>query len=515
VYKRVRKHRRRALWFRCLTVFAVLSLLPLGELAIRIGLTVNYRGDLRDHSQPLPTDPTRRIHFHQMVEIDSNPDLGYRLRSGAIGNYAGVIVRINEQGFRDARVSIPKPPNTFRVVGLGDSTMFGLGVPQTENYMELLEAEFRGLMEPEQTVEFVNTAAPGYTAIQEVEMFLDTGLSLEPDAVLIQWDNNDLMAPVRWVEPDFLGARHLFLAHLPSVWRGYYSDISAFYMLNQTDRLNKTPTPCSGWGAVEDAYRRLAAACRERQIPLLAVFICESPREHRPFPPLDPNHQRLRGLCEQELIGIVESGPTLDAFLRGNEFDWRATTNTPTDPHPNRIGHALIAQAVLPAMHEVLQARIRPNGGNRRRVSDLGNIVLRQITSRGFHETEQWGGHRVNWTGEQACFEFVPAGESVAVPMAIGTQDISVDQPVRVSLAIDGIAGLDQPCDSLKRETTITTQTYVTETFDISGLRGRPLQLWIGVDRTFHTDRDPRSMGVAVYPLKFERTKSDEGDEGY
>jgi lysophospholipase L1-like esterase len=453
----------------------------------------------------LPNDPRRVVQLSQLIRPDPDPKLGYRLRPGACGVLTGAIVRINGQGFRSDPVAIPKPPKTLRVVGLGDSTMFGLGVVQTETYLELLEAEFKTLLGRDWKVEFVNTAVPAYNTVQEVEMFLTSGLPMEPDAVLIQFDRNDLLASIGWVQPDFLRARHLFVAHPPSLWMGFYSDITAFILLNQQDRLYKTPTPYSGWDAVENAYRRLAAICRERGIPLLAVLICEDlPPLTKPSP-MDPTHARILKFWREQHIAAIETLPTAEAFLKKNRRLWSMATNSVSDPHPNRIGHALTAQAVLPTLRDMLLERIHLRPGQLEGSAALGNAILRQMTSEGLHETEQWGEHRVNWTMRQARFQFLPAGKKVSVPFRIGPLDVSAQHPVEITLRIEEIATPDHPAGRLERDLSFTTQTTrVTQVFDISRLAGCPLQLSLDVNRTFHSSTDSRSMGVALYPLTFE-----------
>jgi len=57
---------------------------------------------------------------------------------------------------------------TFRVVGIGDSAMFGSGVSDGENHLAILE-RIVGRRFPGLKVETINTAVPGYNTIMEVE----------------------------------------------------------------------------------------------------------------------------------------------------------------------------------------------------------------------------------------------------------------------------------------------------------------------------------------------------------
>jgi hypothetical protein len=354
-----------------------------GELAVRIILTVNYPRSLDRLPKALATDPDREILFGQLIKGDPNPRMAYRMRPGARGLYAGGLVRINEQGFRDDPVAIPKPPNTLRVIGLGDSTMFGLGVKRNECYMDLLEAEFQSLLGPDRRVEFVNTAAPAYNTVQEAEMFLTSGPAIQPDAVLIQYDNNDLAPSFTSVRPDFLRARHSFVAHPLALSRGLYSDIYAFFLLGQVDRLVDKEAAFGGWDAVEDAYRRLAAACDQRAIPILGMLICEDPAEILEPPRPDPDHERILKLWDELSITPIHTRPTTEAYLRETGGTWIDIAVSERDPHPNRIGHALIARAALPALSATLLKDIDPASLPPQRDAALGNVILRQLTGDG------------------------------------------------------------------------------------------------------------------------------------
>ena len=90
-------------------------------------------------------------------------------------------------GFRsDAPVEAPK--RRFRVLALGDSCTFGLGVQGDETWPAQLEGLLRnsGL-----DVEIVNAGVPGYTAYQGWRLLETRGLRLEPDVVLVTFGFND------------------------------------------------------------------------------------------------------------------------------------------------------------------------------------------------------------------------------------------------------------------------------------------------------------------------------------
>ena len=78
--------------------------------------------------------------------------------------------------------------SVFRVLALGDSCTFGVGVNDTETWPSQLEAisRARGLK-----LEVINAGVPGYTAFQGRRYLEKEGLILEPDMVLVCFGFND------------------------------------------------------------------------------------------------------------------------------------------------------------------------------------------------------------------------------------------------------------------------------------------------------------------------------------
>lgn len=76
----------------------------------------------------------------------------------------------------------------YRVLALGDSCTFGLGVEDRETFPAQLEGvlQVSGL-----DVEVVNAGVPGYTAYQGRRLFETRGAALEPDLVLVTFGFND------------------------------------------------------------------------------------------------------------------------------------------------------------------------------------------------------------------------------------------------------------------------------------------------------------------------------------
>ena len=116
---------------------------------------------------------------------------GQRLAPGYDGWFAGVPVRINSLGFRDRRdYALEKPPNTLRILVLGDSVTFGHGTLDDTTYPYLLEQRLRR-WRPDVNWEVWNLGVPGYNTRQELVYLNEIGPRAQPDVVVVGFFKND------------------------------------------------------------------------------------------------------------------------------------------------------------------------------------------------------------------------------------------------------------------------------------------------------------------------------------
>lgn len=102
---------------------------------------------------------------------------------------------INSQGMRDVEHRLLKPPDTKRILVLGDSFMFGQGVAMEENLSRRLAAAMPG-------VEVINAGVPGFNLGQEYLLYKDRGYRYQPDLVLLSFFIDDLGIANELVEID-------------------------------------------------------------------------------------------------------------------------------------------------------------------------------------------------------------------------------------------------------------------------------------------------------------------------
>ncbi|MDJ0849938.1 MAG: SGNH/GDSL hydrolase family protein [Myxococcota bacterium] len=193
--------------------------------------------------------------------------------------------RINSRGHRGPEVAVPKPPGVFRVLGIGDSVLFGQGVPDEQTLVRRLEAALRARWRTSE-VEVINAGVPGH-AVQQYEVFLRSeGLGLEPDLVLVGFCKNDVVSAEQVAEMRVYAER--FRPRGARVVRDRIRRASAWLHVGVGlyDRVASLWRPLprglayegggvtqASWAFTLDRLEAMARLTRERDIPLLlAVF---------------------------------------------------------------------------------------------------------------------------------------------------------------------------------------------------------------------------------------------------
>jgi hypothetical protein len=91
----------------------------------------------------------------------------------------------NRFGYRSRPIEHARTPGRARVLVLGDSFAYGVGVGDRETFSAQLEA-----LAPE--LEVINTGVNGYGTGQELLLLRDEGLAFQPDVVIVSFFWNDV-----------------------------------------------------------------------------------------------------------------------------------------------------------------------------------------------------------------------------------------------------------------------------------------------------------------------------------
>ncbi len=152
---------RRRLRPLALACAALLATLVACELAVRY---------LQDTIPPPDGTPYR-----------NDPDCGYVLNPGDPGSFPPDDDRhVNALGSRDRERAVPKPPGLWRLVGIGDSFVYG-DVPIACNFLRVLDDSLRTLPAAEAMI----AGLPGWDVRNAVGLMRGKGADWRPDVALL------------------------------------------------------------------------------------------------------------------------------------------------------------------------------------------------------------------------------------------------------------------------------------------------------------------------------------------
>jgi hypothetical protein len=124
----------------------------------------------------------------------TDPQTGWSLQPGATGRWFNppyeydIDITINSQGLRDVeRASYDKPPDTFRILLLGDSYVEGLRVPLEKTFGKVLEAELNAAAPDGRRYQVINAGVSGWGTDQQLLWLRSEGATYRPDLVLLSF----------------------------------------------------------------------------------------------------------------------------------------------------------------------------------------------------------------------------------------------------------------------------------------------------------------------------------------
>ncbi len=126
------------------------------------------------------------VEYKDLLEPTSHSLLGYQLKPLSQHKFYS----INQNGLRGEPIESPKPPGQARIIVLGDSIIFGLGLALEDTYAVSLETLLKNKYNwPD--VKVINMGVPGYNTQQEEAFLKMKGFDLQPDLVILGFCSND------------------------------------------------------------------------------------------------------------------------------------------------------------------------------------------------------------------------------------------------------------------------------------------------------------------------------------
>ena len=111
---------------------------------------------------------------------------GWKHKANKTAFFKNTKVVINSNGLRDREVAFEKPKGEFRILCLGDSQLFGDGIPEEETFVSLLESRFK-------SIQAINTGVIGYGNDQQLLYLQEEGIRYNPDIVMVTLNGYDFL----------------------------------------------------------------------------------------------------------------------------------------------------------------------------------------------------------------------------------------------------------------------------------------------------------------------------------
>ena len=317
-------------------VVIVIGLLCLNELAIRVVQFYRNKRGMADYIKALPKlKRGQKVKFGLMVRPSQHSKLIYDLRANMEVSLHGAMVRTNKLGFRDREYPLQPGPNTVRIVGIGDSNMFGWGVHQDKNFLAVMERQLNKAY-PQKKWEIINTGTPGYNTFMKVEALRTRALQFKPDIVVLQHTINDLRLPEFIYEyPNPWSTRRLYSWDLLT---GSYSATNSKFRYRFEADFKEVP-PGFEYMEGEEGFARAWASLRAM-------------RDEHGF-------DVVMLISHDYPVGIAHAVETLGRQDKFHSLVKLHRTDDPSlivskkDLHPSVKGHKLIAEALLDFMRKV------------------------------------------------------------------------------------------------------------------------------------------------------------------
>ncbi len=300
-------------------------------------------------------------------------------------NFIGVPVAINSDGLRGREINTPKPPQTFRILAVGDSVTFGYGVREEDTYVKVLERRLNEGESGGRRFEVLNGGTLGGSLSDYLHFLNQKASALNADAILVNVILNDILVyseegsieetgaawhgerlPWQHKVSEFLLRRsHLYAfcyARLKSFLYGsQILDINAVRGLNFVTLTPPTEYQSRAWESSFDMMSQIMAFCRQRGYRLAVVIFPMqmqlSPAELRFY--REKYHlrlgdealsgepqRRLREFIAAAGVPVVDLLPTYRSY--SPEELYLRSSMIPSDPiHPSVKGNQIAANEVF------------------------------------------------------------------------------------------------------------------------------------------------------------------------
>ena len=285
----------------------------------------------------------------------ANEFYGYGLASNFRGTYSQpeftISVNTNSQGLRD--VEHVSDNGDFRILALGDSFTFGVGVELKDLYLSRLEQMLN--RNKERGYSIIKAGVVGYSTFNEKEYLERIGLGFHPDLVMVQfwWDDLGIDRITYLADSGFLTSGRIksnaqLRLFLNRHFRAYAFLRRVFTIISKKNLFApKTFNEAEDQPGLEKKsavtlkeFKEIEALCEKNRISCLFILI---PPKELVYDDsvLRSQWESFRGLLSRNKIRYFDCLPVLkESALRGEVAFFKV------DPHLNQNGHKIVAEGI-------------------------------------------------------------------------------------------------------------------------------------------------------------------------
>jgi lysophospholipase L1-like esterase len=271
----------------------------------------------------------------ELKRRSDDPVLGHEHVPSKSAILQSVEIRINDMGLRGAPVE-PARRGKRRILFLGSSVTLGWGVKEEDTLTSRLQTMF---LTDGQDVEILNAGIGNYNSERYVQRFLKRLTSLEPTDIVVHYFLRD--AETLEAGGGNILTRNSELAVMAWVTMSRYIGKGSEKTLEQHYR-DVYQNDAPGFRNMVEALTRLSDYAHQHNIRL---YLAMTPDVHDLVDyRFDFAHAMIQNLAQSLGFTYIDLLPSMRNLTP--EKLWAM----PGDPHPNRLGHELMARTLYPAL---------------------------------------------------------------------------------------------------------------------------------------------------------------------
>lgn len=278
----------------------------------------------------------------ELKKLDSDPALAFDHVPGRSATLQSVDIRINEKGLRGGPVP-PVQQGGRRILFLGASITLGWGVAEADTTVERIAAMFREAGEP---ATVLNGGVGNYNTSRYVSRFFRKLEDLQPTDIVVQYFLRD--AENLGQNDENLLLRHSELA--VTLWIAYhrlFDKKGESSLLEHYQGVYTQTAP--GFLVMREKLKELAEYARAHNIRLYFVM---TPDIHNL---VDYKFSFVHDTMHSVATGLGYTYLDLLPSLSGRTPE--SLYAMPGDPHPNALGHKIMAEAIFPVLRQTAPAK--------------------------------------------------------------------------------------------------------------------------------------------------------------